>query len=280
MSTSGPNGTGDDLDARLQALFADPRLDVVPTPRVGERIVAGARRRRSRRVALTGSGTTLAVVAAAVAIVASGSHSDEKSNQMTVAASPPQAPPVDGSTLGTLQDNEHADPSALPESHQTGTPSSPSGGGASSEPGGSPQPSTPVESGRILIADAVLATDGYRELKLGMSYSDALATNLLVVSGESPPQVCADYALAEGDSSVRAVTISREYGVVGFTAGNAVTPEGAGVGTPVDELENLYPEGRAVDGAYVVDTGTGVYEFTAADGVVDALELRASSSDC
>ncbi|WP_197319464.1 hypothetical protein [Saccharomonospora sp. NB11] len=279
MSTSDPNGTGDDLDARLHALFADPRLDVVPAPRVGEQIVAGARRRRRRRVVLTGSGTTLAVVAATVALVTAGSASDERQNDYNVAVSPPEAPPVDASTLHTPHP-EHPDgppPQAEP------VPDGPSAATPSAEVSSAvvPPPSATMETGRILVADAVLAADGYRQLKLGMPYREAVATELLVVSADAPPpSVCADYSLTEGDSSVSAVTISREYGIVGFTANNAVTPEGAGIGTPVGDLETLYPEGRSVDRTYVVDTGEGVYEFTAVDGFVDTLALKAHTYDC
>ncbi len=279
MNTSGPDA--DDLDARLRALFADSRLDVTPGARAEERIVAGARRLRRRRAVLTGGGTTLAVVAVAVAVMVTGSRAGGKGDEIRVAISPAEPPPTSASLFTT---REPEAPDASPPPNQSWTPGAeppPSSLSAPPNPGSETPMSPPVHSGSVVIADAVLAPDGYRALKLGMPYREAVATDMLMVSGETPPPpTCADYALVEGDTSVRSVTISRQYGVVGFAANNAVTPEGAGVGTSVDQLKGLYPGGREAEAAYTVDTGAGFYEFRIPDGVVTEVMLKAHTSDC
>lgn len=275
-------GGVDDIDARLQALFADSRLDVAPAPRAEELIVAGARRLRRRRAVLAGGGTTMAVVAVtAAAIVVSGSPPSDEPGEIQVAASPPGSRPASVSVFETPQPDLPTYSAAMeyPSPPRATTP--PPGRTETMPPGSVTSPSTPAHNGNVVIADAVLQPDGYRALKLGMPYGDAVATDMLMVSGETPPPpVCADYELVEGDAAVKAVTISRQYGVVGFAARNAVTPEGAGPGTPVERLKTLYPNGKAVDGSYVVDNGRGLYEFSTTDGAVVAVTLRSHTSDC
>ncbi|EHR59060.1 hypothetical protein [Saccharomonospora cyanea] len=279
MNTSGPDA--DDLDARLRALFADSRLDVTPGARAEERIVAGARRLRRRRAVLAGGGTTLAVVAVAAAVMVAGSRTGEKGDEIRVAASPAEPPPASASVFTTREPDAPDDPPPLNESRTPGAEHPTSSHLVSPPPGPSTAATPPVHSGSVVIADAVLDPDGYRALKLGMPYREAVATDMLMVSGETPPPpTCADYALVEGDASVRSVTISRQYGVVGFAANNAVTPEGAGVGTSVDQLKGLYPGGRQAEAAYTVDTGAGFYEFRVPDGVVTEVTLKAHTSDC
>lgn len=279
MNTSGPDA--DDLDARLRALFADSRLDVAPGARAEERIVAGARRLRRRRAVLTGGGTTLAVVAVAAAVMVVGSRTGEKDDEIRVAAPSAEPPPASASVLTTREPEVPDDPSPLNDPWTPGAEPPPSSLSAPPNPGSETALSSPVHSGSVVIADAVLDPDGYRALKLGMPYREAVATDMLMVSGETPPPpTCADYALVEGDASVRSVTISRQYGVVGFAANNVVTPEGAGVGTSVDQLKGLYPDGRQGEAAYTVDTGAGFYEFRVPDGVVTEVTLKAHTSDC
>lgn len=279
MNTSDPDF--DDLDARLRALFADSRLDVTLDEHAGERIVAGARRLRRRRAVLTSGGTTLGIVAVAAAVVVLGARTAGPDGETPVAASPAGPPPASASVLST---SESPEPPELPSPDGSREPEaapSPPDLPSSSYPGAMTAMSPPVQTGSVLAADAVLAPDGYRALKLGMPYHEAVATNMLMTSDEtSPPSPCADYELAEGDELVRTVTISRQYGVVGFAANSAVTPEGAGVGTPFDQLRSLYPNGIQTEAAYTVATGAGFYEFRVPDGVVVEVALKARASDC
>ncbi len=135
--------------------------------------------------------------------------------------------------------------------------------------------------GKSLASGPVLRHDGYRTLELGMPYREAVETDLLEVSGEAPaPEVCASYALVEGDDAVRHVTISETEGVVAFVATGARTADGVGVGTPAERVRATYPTARQEGSDYVVGTEGGDYRFAVRDGVVTDLRLTSPRFDC
>ncbi|WP_298181290.1 hypothetical protein [Saccharomonospora sp.] len=269
----------DELDTRLRELFADTRLDVVPLPRVEEEIVAGARRRRRRRATLTGSGGALAVVAVAVAgFAVLGSRTPGEGDGTAVAVSPDPRETYSAPML-----------TAPSRDDDTGSDEMPQDPGAESVDSDSavppdqpvPQTSTPPQSDSVTMASAVLDSTGYGRLELGMPFREAVETDLLMVEGESPPpKRCADYPLVEGDAAVKNVTISAEHGLVAITAEGAMTPDGVGVGSPADDVEDRYPAGSGDETAFNVDVGAGKYEFTISDGTVSGLRLVAHTYDC
>ncbi|TLW93461.1 hypothetical protein FFT09_08695 [Saccharomonospora piscinae] len=276
-----PDSDGDEVDARLRALFADSRLDVAVRPSAEAEITAGARRLRRRRATLAGGGTGLAVVAVAVVgmLVVPGTRPQEERAEAPAAASPPDertaamtafTAPLDSSEPPT-RSPERGEP--LPPPAQDEVPEAATT---------SPQASSPetTHSGSVALGRSVLGPDGYGPLRLGMPFEEAVATDLLMVTGETPPpEVCADYSLVEGSEAVRYVTISRERGLVGVRAASAVTPEGVGVGTAADRLPSVYPHGSGGETRFSASTGPGRYEFALSEGMVSDLRLVAPS-DC
>lgn len=278
MSASGRDVDDDELDARLRALFADPRLDVASLPRT-EEIVAGARRLRRRRAMLTGGGGALVAVAVAmVGLMVLGPRLTGGGDGEPVAVSPAEQEAESEAMLTAPPRSLHTNPQSLPELPDPKV-TDPNSTMSSLET--SPEASTPPESGSVTMTQAVLDATGYKRLELGMPFQEAVKTELLMVAdGPPPPEKCVDYPLVEGDAVVKNVTVSAEHGVVAFTTVNAVTPDGVGVGSPVADVEERYPSGEGDERAFNVDVGTGRYEFTISNGTVSELRLVAHTYDC
>ncbi|WP_116044551.1 hypothetical protein [Amycolatopsis palatopharyngis] len=269
----------DPLGDELRTLFADGRLDLHPTPDARASIVSGARRVRRRRAALTGGGGAAAVVAlvAGAVLLNNRPPAEDASPAGTGTAlaiesgSPAIAPPEFTSPSFTpvpppeVQDEPRTDATAEAKDSVTEqvVPSS--------------EPSSEA------LQSPVLGPDGYRGLKLGMSFSDATATGELAAGKETPPppEGCGIYELTEGDSAVREVVVSAERGIVTFSASGARTPEGIGAGSSLDQVQQAYPEAESGSATYSTPTGGGgSYVFYVADEQVDSLQLIAPDVPC
>lgn len=103
----------------------------------------------------------------------------------------------------------------------------------------SPSPSTiPVPPGTPVVGPT-----GYKKIDLGMTEKQALATGML---GSLPPNGrhhCVQYPFKGGSVADGAVLISPDDGVVLITPPKgARTPEGIGIGSPLADVTQVYPE--------------------------------------
>jgi hypothetical protein len=258
-----------DLDAELRRLFADDRLDVPVSRHASTTVLAGARRRRRNRMALATAG---GVAAMAAVLFAAATLSGLVHPAGRVTAAGPSSGIVLSTTITTTT------PTTAPPSAQADS--------------------------------AVLGPDGYGDLLLGMSWKDALASGELRQSAPLSAAGCLRYAVvadtparkvpvsptpnASGSAPglppqpvVAELVVSVRNGVVQVIAGPLLrTPEGVGVGTTKDVLQDAYPKlvapprgGAAV--AAVVANPNAVYVFDlSATGVVTSFSLRLAKSDC
>ena len=270
----------DELDRELRRLFSDERLDVPARAGAESEILAGARRVRRRRTTLTAAGGALTV---ALLVGAGILVTDLRSGHEQVAA-PPSRPDLSLSSTT----------SALPPAPVQPAPDTSSDVTAST-PGATPTapPSTPERTTRSSAAPTtsspriesipqatgpVLGPNGYGKLQLGMSFDDAKATGLLTGT-DSAPNGCGDYRLTEGSSAVGDVQISSTYGIVGFQATGARTPEKIKVGSTKDQLETAYPNLSQSGDGYTAASGSGgTYAFSVAGGKVTGLKLVGSGT--
>lgn len=271
----------DELDAELTRLFADERLDVRPSANATEAIVAGARRVRRRRVALTRGGGAAAVVAivAGGALLAGGRGEDPGRDRNVAAPAESVSRTTQMRTpTGSAPEVERPASSRAEVPELSGSPA-PS---IESRDGGESVSSTAAPRQGDVLSAPVLGPEGYKGLRLNMSYDDAVATGLLAAGGGPPaPGTCDTYRPAEGAAAVQSVTISGESGVVQFTASSARTTEGMGAGSSVRELRATYPELAAENGGYSAPAGAGArYQFATEAEQVTELRLTATDHDC
>ena len=260
-----------DLDAELRRLFADDRLDVPVSRHASTTVLAGARRRRRNRMALATAG---GVAAMAAVLFAAATLSGLVHPTGRVTAAGPSSGIVLSTTITTT-----TTPTTVPPSAQADSP-------------------------------AVLGPDGYGDLLLGMSWKDALASGELRQSAPLSAAGCLRYTVvvdppvrkapasptpnASGSAPgllpqpvVAELVVSVRNGVVQVIGGPLLrTPEGVGVGTTKDVLQDVYPKlvapprgGAAI--AAVVANPNAVYVFDlSATGVVTSFSLRLAKSDC
>ncbi|PXY31797.1 hypothetical protein [Prauserella muralis] len=273
----------DQLDAELRRLFDDERLGLLPKPDAAQSVVAGARRIRRRRAAMAGSGGALVVLA----LVGGGLLLGGQRQPMETPDAHIAAPPA--GTGGTSSVTTTAQPTSPPQVRSLpGTPPVDSSS-ESESPATSSRQSTARTTSSLppdastLRAAPVFGPESYQKLTLGMSYRDAAATGMLAGADQSPPpeNACSTYRLAEGATAIRDVTISGSAGVVVIRAGEAVTPEGIGAGSSLDQVRAAYPDLASESAGYSASAGANSrYFFTASDDSVTEVQLRASGSSC
>lgn len=271
----------DELDAELRTLFDDDRLDLRPRPGAGTSIVAGARRVRRRRAALTGGGVSAVVVAmVGGAVLLNNPPPPQQAAAPPAAAGTslainPPSPPVPAVSVPASAEPPLSAPAVEDEPRLDSSPT------VSSAPV-TVGPPTDATSFQAAVAP-VLGPDGYGNLTLGMSFSDAVATGSLRAEEDSPPPAegCGTYQLSEGDGAVRKVVVSGEQGIVTFSASGARTPEGIGSGSSTGEVEQAYPDVQRGSATYSAPTGSGGnYVFYVADDQVDSVQLIAPEVSC
>jgi len=272
----------DELGAELRRLFDDERLAIRPAPEAGDAIVAGARMRRRRRRTLAASGGVLtAAVLVTVGLVVGGPDPVTHEAALPTTVAPSTTTTAPGPVV--VPPSFPAEPPPPPTSGApvpTSEPASPSAPATSGSKTGSSSKVRATTRPAPAITAAVLGPDGYRTLRLGMSFADAKATGMLA-DADSAPAGCAAYRLTEGTANVANVTISPSGGVVAFTASGARTPENVGAGSTVTELKKAYPDLAAGPGNYSTATGSGDHYtfYVSSDGVVVNWELVAAP-DC
>jgi hypothetical protein len=241
--------TADDeeLDGELRRLFGDARLDVRPREGAEEAVVAGARRIRRRRAArATVGGALTAVLLVAGSLALTGPQSTPDTEPIGQALTPPA-----GASNRTT---------SMPRPMSTDSPSLSRG---------------------PLLSGPVLGPTGYGTLKLGMSFQDAKATEMLA-GADTPPTSCMTYQLSEGTSAVSSASVSPTGGVFRFTADGARTPEGIEVGSTSAQLRAAYRDLAKGTAAYTASTGSGgSYVFYVDDqNVVTSWELIGPAGTC
>lgn len=221
-----------DLDDELRRMFANSgdQLDVPIRPDAEQAIVAGAGRRRKRRLAaMSASGAAAVVVVVAVGIALANP---------TPEAMPPAHVPTSTSSSPTPPSQNEAPPTepgtgiALP-------PAAPPTGEEEPPQGTTEEPPPPPE-----VTGEEIGPFGWRELRLGMTYEEAVATGLVVETGAPPGPGCNTYTIATADGSHGgAVHISQEFGVDFIAPYVKVhTPEGVSEGWTIEQFLVVYPE--------------------------------------
>lgn len=249
-----------DLESDLRRLFDDERLTVRVAPGARDAVIAGARRvRRRRDMAIAGSGLAVAAVVVAGGVMLIGPQGADQ--QANVAA------PGTEATLSTA-----ASSSAKPKPSRSRVEKEPQQPEQlevpDSAPAKKPPPKQPSRTPEFRVPTTPAVTSGpigptgWARIQLGMSYEDVQQAGYLAEDA-APPQGCTSYPLTAGTDQVSTVVIS-EAGVGRIVAGaNGRTPEGIGIGTPLEQLQNTYPGGTSAEGEYRVDTSVGsTYVFT------------------
>lgn len=249
----------------LRTSLSDDRFALRPTASARESIVAAARRRRRRREVGYATGGSLAV-----AVVLLGGF---------LLVSPHQ--PEEGATLAE-------DTPSMSETSQT------PGARAEARAESGPPRAAPMATGSEQATQRMapvpdetsarlqLGPEGYRSLRLGMSYDEIRETGMLADPNTPPPSDCVRYQLAEGDVAVRDILVSENVGLAEVVANRASTPEGIAVGSTREQLERTYDATEADDPAqYEIPTGAGGYYLFRVDGDrVSELSLVADEQDC
>lgn len=247
------------LEDGLRRLFDDDRLAVPPASGAREAVVAGARRaRRRRELAIAGSGVGVAAVAILGGVLIVMPPSNERTE---VASAPDTSTLTVGSSIEPAPSSAPEKKSEVPSSDGTGsTVIEEPRGGKPPDPSASPS-STPSDPPPMpMRAGGPIGPSGWSELKLGMSFADAKATGY--ISPDAPaPAGCTSYSLTTGGDFVSAVLIS-ESGLGRIVASGARTPEDQGVGSPIENLQEAYPDGAESEGEFRAETSAGAtYEF-------------------
>ncbi|NIJ14522.1 hypothetical protein FHU38_004923 [Saccharomonospora amisosensis] len=277
----GPD-SGEELDVELRRLFSDDRLDVAPTSDAGQRIIAGARRLRRRRRALVSGAATFVVAGLVAGGVLLGELGKPEGNSDVQIAAPPAgdraaaSQPAPPTILDRPQGEGRAgrSPEAEPRTETERTV-------AGSEPASTPT-TVPPARGTVMMAEPALRHDGYKDLRLGMRYEQAVATGMLTSDAQPPPPdgSCMRYALAEGAYAIEDVVISAEHGVVAFNASKARTTEGVGAGSSERQVRAAYDDLTVETDGYSVAVGNARYHLAVSQGSVMRLRLLAQPWPC
>ncbi|MPY99828.1 MAG: hypothetical protein GEU97_17905 [Actinophytocola sp.] len=250
-----------DFTDGLRASFSDDRFALVPTASARETIVAAARTRRRRREVAYVTGGSLAV-----ASVLLGGF---------LLVSPQQ--PEGGTTLA---EDTPSMPRTAEDEAEARMESGP-------EPRAVPDNATAQRHMTEARAGAAarwiqIGPDGYRSLRLGMSYDEIRATGMLAAQDDPPPKNCARYRLSGADVAVRHILVSERVGLAAVVANKASTPEGVTIGSTRAELERTYDAAEADDPKnYLIPTGKGGHYLFRVDGDrVSELSLVANNQDC
>lgn len=131
-------------------------------------------------------------------------------------------------------------------------------------------------------SDPVLGPDGFGELRLGMGYEEA-AQQGLVTEQVRAWQGCATFRMADDRGTASFLYDGGLFGVTVFTA-EVQTPEGVGVMSTVEELQQAYPDGYGEGDsftAHVPDQGETYYTFdTPEQGPAGSLTLLRPDDGC
>ncbi|WP_034267560.1 hypothetical protein [Haloechinothrix halophila] len=248
----------------LRASLSDDRFALRPTASARESIVAAARRRRRRREVGYATGGSLAVAG----VLLGG----------FLLVSPHQ--PEEGATLAEDAPSTSQPPGARAEARAEPGPPSDAAPMATGSDRVTRQRMAPVPD--EAAERTHLGPDGYRSLRLGMSYDEIRETGMLADPDAPPPRDCVRYRLAKDDVAVRAILVSENVGLAAVVANRASTPEGIAVGSTREQLERAYDATEADDPAqYEIPTGAGgYYLFRVDDDRVSALSLVADEQDC
>ncbi|WP_020668946.1 hypothetical protein [Amycolatopsis nigrescens] len=266
----------DDLDTELRRLFGDDRLGMHPRAGADQAIVAGARRIRRRRKVVTASGGALGVAILVAGGLVLGGY---RPGQPLPPVAEPAAPVVDGTTITppppapppVAQPPVEAPSPTQAPAH---TPAPPTSGTTATDTKVVPTFKVPV------MAGPALGPDGYKTLRLGMSYEQAKATGALD-DGTPPAAECQSYRLKEGANEISMVTISPNKGVVLFEAARAHSPAGIAVGSPETALKQAYPSWNdGPNGGFVPTGDQGGYRFAVDNGAVSYFSLEGNGQDC
>ncbi|MPY78367.1 MAG: hypothetical protein GEV04_07695 [Actinophytocola sp.] len=249
-----------DFTDGLRASLSDDRFALTPTASARETIVAAARTRRRRREAAYVTGGSLAVAGVLLGgfLLVSPQH------------------PEGGTTLAE-------DTPSMPRTAEAGAEARME---SAPEPRAVPDKATAQREMLDARDEATVrlqvGPDGYRALRLGMSYDEIRATGMLADQDGPPPNNCARYRLSGADVAVRHILVSENVGLAAVVANKARTPEGVTIGSTRAELERTYDAAEADDpGKYLIPTGKGGYYLFRVDGErVSELALVANKHDC
>lgn len=247
-----------DLEDELKRLFQDQRLDVRVAEDAEKSVVAGARRVRRNRIAAIGTASALgaAVVVAGTLVLAGGSP------ESTGVANEP--PPL------TITSTESSPTSATstttkPEPSQINTPSEPTRVARPGQPPG---------------ALTELGPDGLGDLRLGMTYEEAVKTGQL--EGRQAGTSCSVIQV-KGMPETSTLTFTKTYGLVAIhLTGDARTASGIGIGASEKQVRAQHPDllvPNAGDATAPADGNTkATYRFTFARGAVSRIGLVAATA--
>jgi len=221
-----------DLDDELRRMFANSgdQLDIPVRGDAEQTIVAGAGRRRKRRLAAMGASGAAAMAVVVAAGIALANPTPE--------AMPPAIPtsttdaPSETTSTTTTPTSETVPvppPAAPPTSGEVDPPNE--------ETTEEEEPPPPAAQGEVI------GPFGWRELRLGMTYDEAVATGLVVETGSPPGDGCTSYTIATADGS-HGGALTFSYNGLEFIAPYAKvrTPEGVWEGMPIEQFLELYPE--------------------------------------
>ena len=255
------------LDDDLKHLFADDRLDIPVRAGATESVVLGARRRRHRRVAgVTAAGALAAVLAVGGVAIAGGA-----------ADSAPIGPAERGTTAPTITRVTTTTTIPTTSTATTTRPTTTLGGEVK---GTATPPAT--------ASGPVVGPHGFGALKLGMGYEEAVATGVIVP--DVPPRAdrgCEGYDLVgypNGENQI-SVYAMHDRGIAAiFLQPGMRTPEGIGIGSPVEDFYDAYDHPDRGEWQAVVEVPgnpDAIYHMVVSpDGEVGSLVLALRKHEC
>jgi hypothetical protein len=284
----------DELDAELRRLFGDERLGLQPRAGAPEAIVAGARRIRRRRTVLTSAGgVTMTVLVVAGVMTASGLHPHAK----TVVAGAdvtPAATDLAGPTFTLVPPPDTSSTTAgasrapgvtlVPPTVESQARTLPPPPSAKAPQTSSDGVSTDVPPPFSTMEGPQLDSDGYGNLKLGMTEAEAESQGV-VLTRTGGTEACSSYDVSgSGVPSPGAIAISINKGLVVIAPSAPVhTPEGIGPGASKSDVYATYVDAteNQTTGLSASASPVSTYRFSLDDSeTVENVNLNSSDQDC
>lgn len=274
----------DELEQRLRSLFADERLELVPSQDAEQAILAGAHRvRRRHRVMTAVSGAAAVVVVAGAGVTVLKLQTADSSADMSTADQPPELSTRLPAPVSPSGGPPPAASSSPVEPSHTGVPPPVTQGNPPPRKTPRPTPTpTQAESGPV-FSGPLLSTTGFGRLKLGMSAADASAQGVNLGEGQSNGP-CTSYSIGgPGVPGGGSTVISASNGVVSISPSPvAHTAEGIGKGSTSEDIKGAYQWVSPASGGYTASVGeNSTFRFTVDNDKVTFVGLTVTTNnDC